>query len=136
MSRVVDHTALTEFAEGGQFLRAVASQYTRTRHIIVIPAPCLIPARQATGDPTALRWLLSLSSVVKTVTFDAETAIEVGAVPMPGQSRLGEQLEQADMLHWLLVAPVVWASQQLQMPVLTHDPVLYEPYGINAQKMP
>lgn len=131
MSRVADHTPLSDHASGGAFLSAAIARYLETRHMLVVPVPSLLAA--STAHPRAaerLEWLLhsDLQAVIKVLEVSAGDAVTiastVGHQPIP------------DPASYALLAPVVWAARSLQLPVLTFNAKPYEAFGVMTKSTP
>ena len=63
--------------------------------------------------------------MVRWIDLDVEAALRIAHV-VPAD----------DVAAWPLIAPVVWSSLELRMPVLTAQPELYAEFPVDVTKLP
>lgn len=127
MSATADHTLLAHLASLPLYGEVLLDDFRRQKRILVVPTEALALAARISGDDSAnLSVLLQRPATVKWSELDPTTAL-----------RLGQHVPVLDHLdEWPIVAPVVWAAQQHDIPVLTRNPDLYDGHRVMVVQAP
>ncbi|WP_328401033.1 hypothetical protein [Nocardia sp. NBC_00403] len=127
MSATADHTILAHIASLPVYGEVLLDDFRKQRRILVVPTESMALASRVAGDDSpSLSMLLQRPATVKWSELDPTTAL-----------RLGQHVPLLDRLaEWSMVAPVVWASQRHDIPVLTRQPELYEGHHVMVVQAP
>jgi hypothetical protein len=122
---VADDTALITLAETPTYGYVLLRQLALDRRILVVPTIALMVA-EAHAEAGDFSEIHTARTVVRWVNIDAENAHRIAAEVPIGP----------DPVAWPIVAPVVWVSTDLRIPVLTREPRRYAGYDVQIEQMP
>lgn len=127
MSATADHTLLAHLASLPVYGEVLLDDFRHQKRILVVPTEALALAARIAGDDSAnLSVLLQRPATVKWSELDAQSALHLGQyIPV---------LDHLD--QWPIVAPVVWAARQHDIPVLTRQPDLYHGHHVMVVQAP
>lgn len=126
MSAAADHTLLAHLASLPVYAEVLLDDFRAQRRILVVPTESLALAARMSGDDSAhLSVLLQRPTTVKWAELDPPAALQ-----------LGRHVPALDLTEWPAVAPVVWAAQQHDIPVLTRRPELYNGHHVTVVHAP
>lgn len=122
---VADDTALIALAETPIYGYVLLRQLAIDRRILVVPTVSLMVA-EAHADAGDFSEIHTARTVVRWVELDTDTAHRIAdEVPIG-----------PDPIAWPILAPVVWVSTTLGIPVLTRQPQRYAGYDVQIERMP